>query len=83
MIDDQKWNDELNKECEISFSSGSNEDPDMFRAVAKTIVGDVGKTLEETWALWELDSDSDQIRENFHLLKQRLAYLFKFCEGKV
>jgi hypothetical protein len=83
MNDNQKWLERVNRECTGNSFEADLDELSMFRAVAKTIVGDAGKSLEETWALWELDSASPQIRENFHLLRQRLSYLFRFCEGKV
>lgn len=56
---------------------------ETFKAVTKSLVRDAAKTLDETGALWELEPDSKELREKFHLLEHYLSYLFRFCEGKV
>lgn len=39
-----------------------------FKAVIKSVLGDALKALEETEAEWELDHNSQELREKFHLL---------------
>lgn len=54
-----------------------------FRQVTKSLVIDALKALEETRAEWEIDHNSTELREEFHLLYHYLDYLKRFCEGKV
>jgi len=54
-----------------------------FRAVVKVVVRDALKALEDTQAEWEIDHNSQELREKFHLLRHYLDYLRRFCEGVV
>ena len=85
MANKQKWVDELIEECVRNVSNHNKKmnELEMFKAVTKSIVKDAEKTLDQTWALWEIDPDSKELREKFHLLEHYLSYLFRFCEGKV
>ena len=82
MTNKQKWVDELIKECKKNFKDQNKNDLDTFKGVTKSIVRDALKALDKTWALWELEPDSKNLREQFHLLEHYLAYLIRFCEGK-
>ncbi|MBU3959179.1 hypothetical protein KJ644_05310 [Candidatus Dependentiae bacterium] len=54
-----------------------------FRAVVKVLVKDALKTLEDTRVEWELEHNSQELREKFHLLHHYLDYLRRFIEGVV
>jgi len=54
-----------------------------FRAVVKVLVKDALKALEDTQVEWELEHNSQELREKFHLLRHYLDYLRRFCEGIV
>ena len=85
MSNKQKWIDGVIEEC-VRNATDSNKTMDgleMFKAVTKSIVRDAAKTLDETWALWEIETDSKTLREKFHLLECYLSYLSRFCDGKM
>ena len=54
-----------------------------FKAVVKVVVRDALKALEGTQVEWEIDHNSQELREKFHLLRHYLDYLRRFCEGVV
>ena len=54
-----------------------------FKAVVKVLARDSLKTLENTEVEWELDHNSQELREKFHLLRHYLDYLRRFVEGVV
>lgn len=54
-----------------------------FKAVAKVLVRDSLKALENTEVEWELDHNSQELKEKFHLLHHYLDYLRRFVEGVV
>lgn len=54
-----------------------------FKAVVKVLAKDSLKALEDTEVEWELDHDSQELREKFHLLRHYLDYLRRFVEGVV
>lgn len=54
-----------------------------FKAVVKVLAKDSLKALEDTEAEWELDHNSQELREKFHLLRHHLDYLRRFVEGVV
>ena len=54
-----------------------------FKAVVKVLARDSLKTLENTQVEWELDHNSQELREKFHLLRHYLDYLRRFVEGVV
>jgi hypothetical protein len=56
---------------------------DGFKLVAKSVLTDTLKVLEDTEEEWELDHNSQELREKFHLLRHYLDYLKRFCEGRV
>jgi len=81
--DDEKW---LKKAIDDVFREAKSKRLkkfDCFKTVMKNVLGDVLKTLEETEVDWELDHNSQELREKFHLLHHYLDYLKRFCEGKV
>jgi len=54
-----------------------------FRAVVKVLARDSLKALEDTEVEWELDHNSRELREKFHLLRHYLDYLRRFIERVV
>ncbi|MDH5662300.1 MAG: hypothetical protein OEY92_04820 [Elusimicrobiota bacterium] len=54
-----------------------------FKAVVKVLARDSLKALEDTEGEWELDHNSQELREKFHLLRHYLDYLRRFVEGIV
>ena len=54
-----------------------------FRAVVKVLARDSLKVLENTEGEWELDHNSQELRQKFHLLRHYLDYLRRFVEGVV
>lgn len=83
MSKDEEWVDKLIEECLNNVSIGKMTELEMFKAVTKSIVQDARRALDETGALWEIDPESKELREKFHLLEHYLSYLFRYCEGKV
>lgn len=79
----QNWIDDLIKECRKNFHKRNKNDPETFKKITESIVEDALKTLDKTWALWEIEPDSKDLREQFHLLEHYLSYLIRFCKGKV
>ncbi|MBI4972384.1 MAG: hypothetical protein HZA27_02830 [Candidatus Omnitrophica bacterium] len=53
-----------------------------FKAVIGSVLIDALKALEHTEAEWELDHNSQELREKFHLLHHYLDYLKRFCESR-
>lgn len=66
--------------CEKHISAGKMDRLQMFKAVAKNVSKDAAKTLDELWALWELEPKSEKLREKFDMLEYYLSYLIRFCE---
>ena len=67
MTNKQKWVNEIIEEC-VKNATNSNKkmnESEMFKAVTKSIVRDAAKTLDETWASWEVEPDSKELREKF------------------
>lgn len=54
-----------------------------FKAVVKVVIRDALKALEDTRVEWELDHNSQELRERFHLLHHYIDYLRRFCEGVI
>jgi len=54
-----------------------------FKAVVKVLARDSLKALEDTEVEWELDHNSQELREKFHLLRHYLDYLRRFIERVV
>jgi hypothetical protein len=54
-----------------------------FKIVTKSLVVEALKVLEDIQVEWELDRDSEELREKFLLLEHYLDYLKRFSEGKV
>jgi len=54
-----------------------------FKAVVKVLAKDSLKALEDTEVEWELDHNSQELREKFHLLRHYLDYLRRFIERVV
>jgi len=54
-----------------------------FKAVVKVLARDSLRALENTEVEWELDHNSQELREKFHLLRHYLDYLRRFVEGVV
>ena len=54
-----------------------------FKAAVKVLARDSLKVLENTKGEWELDHNSQELREKFHLLRHYLDYLRRFVEGVV
>lgn len=70
----------LMEKCEKQISEGEQANQlKMFKAVAQNVAKDADKTLDELWALWELDPKSEKLREKFSLLEHYLSYLVRFC----
>ena len=81
--DDREW---LKKAIDEVFNKAKSKGLDKlgcFKAVTKSVLVDALKALEETEVEWELDHNSQELREKFHLLRHYLDYLKRFCEGKV
>jgi len=57
--------------------SPQEENPDtaQFRTVASHVIISAASVLDETWALWEIDPSSRDLREKFYLLEYYLDYL--------
>ena len=49
----------------------------------KVLARDSLKALENTEVEWELDHNSQELREKFHLLRLYLDYLRRFVKGVV
>lgn len=56
---------------------------DCFKAVMRTVLIDALKTLEGIEVEWELDHNSQELREKLHLLQHYLGYLKRACERKI
>ncbi len=54
-----------------------------FKTVLKVLIKDAGMALEDTKIEWELNHNSEELREKFHLVCHYLEYLRRFCEGIV
>lgn len=54
-----------------------------FMAVVKVLVKDASKALEDAKIEWELDHNSQELREKFHVVGHYLDYLRRFVEGIV
>ena len=52
---------------------------DCFKLVIKSVLVDALKALEDTEVEWELDHNSQELREKFHLLRHYLDYLTRYC----
>lgn len=50
-----------------------------FKLVIKSVLIDALKALEDTEVEWELDHNSQELREKFHLLRHYLDYLKRHC----
>jgi len=81
--DSEKW---LKKAIEDIFKETRSKGLGKFaclKAVMRSVLVDALKALEDTQVEWELDHNSQELREKFHLLYHYLGYLKRFCEGKV
>jgi len=81
--DDEKW---LKKAIDDVFREAKSKGLkkfDCFKAVIKSVLNNAFKALEDIEVEWELDHNSQELREKFHLLHHYLDYLKRFCEGKV
>jgi hypothetical protein len=67
----------------IPKNDNKSNDLEAFRAIVSSLVGDIEKMVNETWAVWELEPDSKELRERFHLLERCLSYIRRFCEGRI
>ena len=54
-----------------------------FKSVVKILARDSLKALQDTEVEWELDHNSQELREKFHLLRHYLDYLRRFIERVV
>lgn len=80
--DNEKW---LKKVIDEVFNEAKSKGLNKFacfKAVMRNILVDALKALEDTQVEWELDHNSQELREKFHLLHHYLDYLKRFCEGK-
>ena len=80
---DEKW---LNKAIEDIFKEAKSKGLNKFvclKAVMRSVLIDALKALENTEAEWELDHNSQELREKFHLLRHYLDYLKRLCESKL
>lgn len=80
--DDEKWLKQAISEVFKEVKSKRLTKSDCFKAVMKSVLSDALKALEDTEAEWELDHNSQKLREEFHLLHHYLGYLKRFCERK-
>ena len=53
---------------------------DHFKSGARDVIISAASVLDETWALWEIDPSSKDLREKFYLLEYYLDYLKRFSE---
>ncbi|MEW5803266.1 MAG: hypothetical protein AB1847_14310 [bacterium] len=53
---------------------------DHFKTVARHVTTSAASVLDETWAIWEIDPSSKELREKFSLLEYYLDYLKRLCE---
>jgi hypothetical protein len=51
-----------------------------FKPGARNVIISAASVLDETWALWEIDPSSKNLREKFYLLEYYLDYLKRFSE---
>ena len=58
-------------------------DLEVFKGTADSLVKDALKVLEEIEAKWELDHNSQGLREKFYLLRHYLDHLRRLCEDKI
>ena len=54
-----------------------------FKSIIKTLIKDIIKVLKDTQVEWELNHNSRELGERFHVLSHYLDYLRRFCEGVV
>jgi len=81
--DDEKWLKKVIDDVFREVKSKGLKKFDCFKAVMRSVLGDALKALEDTEVEWELNHNSQELREKFHLLYHYLSYLKRFCEGKV
>lgn len=80
MSKDEIWLKETLSDIEVQMRENHLEG---FKAVVKSVVRDAMKALEDTQVEWEVDHNSQELREKFHLLRHYLGYLKRYCEGIV
>lgn len=80
--DDEKWLVEAINNVFNEAKSKGLDKLNCFKVVIKSVLVDALKILEDTEVEWELDHDSQELREKFHLLHHYLDYLRRFCERK-
>ncbi len=80
---DEKWLKKIINDVFNEAKAKGLSEFDCFKAVMRSVLIDALKALEDTGAEWELDHNSQELREKFHLLHHYLDYLKRFCEGKV
>jgi uncharacterized protein (UPF0335 family) len=79
---DEKWLVEAINDVFKEAKSKGLDKLNCFKAVMKSVLSDALKALEDTEAEWELDHNSQELREKFLLLHHYLGYLKRFCERK-
>jgi len=86
MTDIKKDNEEwLRKVINDVFKEAKSKGLDKlncFMAVVRSVLVDALKALEDTEVEWELDHNSQELREKFLLLHHYLDYLKRFCESR-
>ena len=87
MVDpkDEQWLKRVFADCvkNIPDSTKKKKDLEWFRTFVVSLVKDIEKKIDETWALWELEPESKEVGEKFYLLDHSLFYLRRFCQGKM
>ncbi|MFQ6067745.1 MAG: hypothetical protein ACE5K3_10810 [bacterium] len=84
MHKDKAWLKRVIDECNKKAGSAERKSNlELFKGVANSLVKDALKVLEEIEVEWELDHNSQELREKYYLLRHYLDYLRRFCEGKV
>lgn len=79
---DEEW---LKRAIDDVFKKAKSEGLSEFacvNAVIKSVLLDALIALEDIRVEWELDHESQELREKFHLLHHYLDYLKRFCENK-
>lgn len=84
--EDKKWLKKVLKECfdNSNDKPGKNEQLlEGFSMLARNMVKNMQKNLNEIRALWEKDPASEELREKFDLLTRCLFYLERYCREKI
>jgi hypothetical protein len=66
-----------------SLHEENAEVKDHFKTVVRDVIISMAGVLDQTWALWEIDPSSEDLREKFSLLEYYLDYLKRFLEEEV